>query len=159
MIALTYFSPEGDFIANPPLELLHSLLFEEPPEYWCQGSGMSDLCFIDHTETAYVAINDRPSLSFFAVEPYGVLLSYQAPRQSSQVPCIGLAGKPWVMHYVGGEPMYVPLACFVSRPVAWEAVQEFVRSQRKPEALDWVSYVSLELPDGNGQLPDPQDLA
>lgn len=53
-----------------------------------------------------------------------------------------------VTHYVGGEPMRRPRACFVSREQAWDVVQEFVLHGRRSPRFKWVSVGDLDFDTG-----------
>ena len=56
----------------------------------------------------------------------------------------GSGPQPRVKHYLGGEPMYLPAGCFVSRDLAWEIVQDFLRSQQPSPAVQWISSLEFE---------------
>src|SRR5262245_36387411 len=125
MKAMTYTAPDGGRVPNPSLELLERIILHERGKYWQTGSGDSGLG-VELTREEFVRkVEGEPDLMFFLVEPHGFFFDYFVNDQTTTefVPFAGGESRPWVEHIVGGQEMYVPKTCFVSRAVAWEIVQ------------------------------------
>jgi hypothetical protein len=139
---LWYCGPVNDDIFNPSLEDLRRVIFDTEESYWQVGSGDSGL----HNMTAErVLLGGHPSLEFFLAPSCGFTFTFISQGEwwlpfNKSVP-----GDPVVTHYVGGDPLRRPRACFVSREVAWEIVQEFVRTRSLPTLGHWVRSSELDL--------------
>jgi hypothetical protein len=162
---MTYSGPDGAKVANPSVDFLEGIIFRERNRYWSVGSGDSELSVVDHRGKETIAIiHDEPALAFWLVERHGFFFIYidKRKKQVEQfVPFAGGESKPWVEHIVGGVEMYVPRACFVSRPFAWEVVQEFLRTKKRSPSIPWVSRFALEFPypAAGDAVPGKRDLA
>jgi hypothetical protein len=148
---MTYFAPRGDTIIDPTVEALEPIIFGEQDGYWRCGSGESSLGVVEHRGKKHTAeVEGEPVLIFFLVERHGFFFTYFQPTESVTphqfVPFAGGNCRPWVGHDIGGVSFYAPRACFVSRPFAWEVVQEFLRSKGRSQAVPWVDRFFLEFP-------------
>lgn len=149
--AMTYSSPGGEQIIDPTLEALEPIIFKERNGYWRCGCGDSTLGVVEHRGKVRSArLEGEPVLMFFLVERHGFFFIYFQPTGSitptQYVPFAGGDCRPWVRHNIGGDDFYAPRACFVSRPFAWEVVQEFLRSKSRSPAVPWVDRFSLDFP-------------
>jgi hypothetical protein len=163
--ALTYSGPDGTIVANPSLDFLEDIIFQQRERYWRGGSGDSTLAVVELRGKKEIGIRaGEPALCFWLVQRHGFFFTYfdRSKKHLEQfVPFAGGESSPWVKHMVGGEAMFVPRACFVSRPFAWEIVQEFVRSRQRSPAVPWVKRTSLEFPypAAGDEPPAKADLA
>jgi hypothetical protein len=144
--ALTYYTPDGDFIPGPPEGVLRDLIFERGQDYYDSGWGGGALQVMRLTPQGIVRLNDQPSLEFFFIEPHGFFFRCYTKKGPPVVPYDGSGCGRLVEHDYGGDPMPVPVACFVPRQVAWEIVREFCRSRGCSPATTWVKWSELELP-------------
>jgi hypothetical protein len=148
--ALTYFAPDGNRVANPPADFLERVIFRESGRYWRVGSGDSSLSVaVRKGPKSYALVPGQPSLMFFLVPRHGFFFTYFQPQPvgvAQWVPFAGGECRPWVEHSIGGDCFFAPRACFVSRPFAWEVVQEFVRSRERSLAVPWMDRSGLEFP-------------
>jgi hypothetical protein len=163
---MTYSAPGGGEIVSPTTEALESIIFGERNGYWRCGKGEASLGVVEHRGERHRAkVEGEPVLMFFLVERHGFLFIYFQPTgtlaPAQFVPFAGGDCRPWVQHTIGGDSFYAPRACFVSRPFAWEVVQEFLRSKGRSPAVPWVDRFSLEFPNPAAGDPQPRrkDLA
>ena len=166
MKAMTYSGPDGSVVVKPSPEFLEHLIFGGRGRHWRLGNGDSGLAVEEHrgggrargARATRQNLPNEPTLAFFLVERHGFFFAYFRPGRNAEqfVPFAGGERRPWVEHVVGGATMYVPRACFVSRPFAWEIVRYFVRTRRRSPAVPWVSRYSLRSPD---ERPPKVDLA
>lgn|GEM_PF-6388612 len=165
MKAMTYHGPDGAMTSDPTLDFLEHIIFRTRDRYWQAGSGDSTLSVVEQKGTKDVQIlHDEPAMSFWLVERHGFFFTYfekSAKDVKQFVPFAGGDCKPWVEHGVGGLEVYVPRACFVSRPFAWEVVHEFCRSKMRSPAVPWVNRSALEFPNpaAGDARPAKTDLA
>jgi len=148
--AMTYTGLDGTAVANPTVDFPEASIFQKRNPYWRVGSGDSGLEVVEHKGKKDIRLLDEePVLAFWLIERHGFFFTYFEPRKNDVeqfVPFAGGESRPWVKHFVCGESMYVPRACFVSRPFAWEVVREFLRSKKRSQAVPWVSRFSLQFP-------------
>jgi hypothetical protein len=141
----TFYAPDGEFIPNPSPELLRELIFEKGQEYYAGGWGGGALQVIRYrVDVRTEHLSDQPSLEFFFVEPHGFFFRHYPPEGRELVPYDGSGCERLVEHYYGGDPMRVPIACFVPREAAWEIVQDFCRSRQPSSVVSWVLFGSLD---------------
>jgi hypothetical protein len=150
MKAMTYSGPDGSDVPSPTPEFLENIIFRERNRYWRVGSGDSGLSVVEYKAKKAIGIAyGEPALAFWLVERHGFFFTYFEENKKDVKEFVPFAGgdcKPWVRHFVCGVDMYVPRACFVSRPFAWEVVREFLLSKKRSRAVPWVSRFSLEFP-------------
>jgi hypothetical protein len=147
--ALTFYSPNGEFIRNPTEKLLRLLIFRKGHRYYGGGWGGACLQIMRALKGGGITIvRDEPGLEFFFVKPHGFFFRYWSKSGPTLVPHDASARKRLVKHYYGGDPMWVPIACFVSRQVAWETVQEYCRSRLPCTTIKWVPANSLNFGTG-----------
>jgi hypothetical protein len=127
MMAIKFKPPNQPEIYNPPMEMLQHLILQGSEEYWCIGSGEGSV------ETELTA----NALSLILKEPYGFLLLFVTPSGNDFVSISSTDLSTTVKVWMGGNPWVVPTAFFVSRPKAWEAVEEFCRSGQMSKSLKW----------------------
>jgi hypothetical protein len=144
MWALTYCNPDGEE-STPQPDRLRATIYEHGPEYYA-NSGAASLYGTarDHRGVVVYSAHNTPHLCWFLEEPFGFHFSFDPPKGPRQLIYDGSAPQPRVKHYMGGEPMYLPQGCFVARDLAWEVVQEFLRSQRPSPAVKWISALEFE---------------
>jgi Immunity protein Imm1 len=144
MWELTYCNPDGEE-SRPEPEKLCAIISEEGPDYYA-NSGAASLYGTARDQRGVVvySAHNTPLLCWFLEEPYGFHFSFNPPKGTRQLTYDGSEPQPRVEHYMGGELTYLPVGCFVSRDLAWEVVQEFLRSQRPSPAVQWISSLEFE---------------
>ena len=110
----TYYGPDGEIVQNPSDEFLISIL-KKDETYWKEGSGDSCLYFED--------IDQR--IIFFKDEPYGYFIMH---HPDYLVPFNPNKNNDTVYHNVGGEPMVVSTACYLSQNEVEKIVLKFAKS-------------------------------
>ena len=90
------------------------------------------------------SIHNTPSLCWFLEEPFGFHFVYDSAEGARQLTYDGSGTQPRVKHYLGGNPIYLPRGCFVSKDLAWEVVQEFLRTQQFSAIVKWISSGEFE---------------
>jgi hypothetical protein len=142
--ALTYCNPDGE--EGPPRpEELRAVIFEQGPEYYA-NSGAASLygAARDARSVVVYSAHNTPHLCWFLEEPVGFHFRFDQPKCPTQLTYDGSGPRPRIMHYVGGDPIYLPRGCFVSRDLAWEVVQEFLRTQRPRPVVKWITAHEFE---------------
>jgi hypothetical protein len=123
--------PDGDDVENPTKEYLERILLHEGKDFWCVGSG-----------TGVFAIgrgDDECSLVLVFHPTHGFHLSFSETtrRLDWLVPKVSADLRETTVVTVGGEPTRLPVAFFVSRRAAMEAVEAFMESGTPTKALNW----------------------
>jgi hypothetical protein len=134
---MQYRGPNNDTCENPSLEFLRTIIFERGHDYWDQGSGDSGL---------WPEVGEP--LIFFYDHPHGFYMGFSPGGDVEVVPYDGGPCDEVVTHFVGGEPMRRPRACFISREQAWDIVQEFVCHHRRSPRFTWTSIGDLDFETG-----------
>ena len=144
MWALTYQNPDGEEILPRPEEL-RAVIYEQGPEYYA-NSGAACLYGTarDSRGVVVYSVHNTPLLCWFLEEPFGFHFSYDMAKGHRQLTYDGSGPSPRVKHYLGGEPIYLPRGCFVSRELAWEVVQEFLRTQQPSPVVKWITTCEFE---------------
>jgi hypothetical protein len=141
---LVYRNPDGQERYPQPAEL-RKVIYECPPEYYA-NSGAASLygSARDSRGVLVYSAHNTPHLCWFLEEPYGFHFAFDPPEGDRQLTYDGSGPQPRVEHCVGGQPIYLPRGCFVSRDLAWEVIEEFLRTQQPNPAVPWISSVELE---------------
>lgn len=106
-----------DFIAD---------IVNKPFEYWQQGSG-----------DCAIQVKQDERLIFFKVEKGFCMMQHP----DYLVPLIGQANSlsETITHYIGGEPMKIPIICLCDEDKALEILQHFILTNGElPPAYKWV---------------------
>ena len=142
--ALTYCDPDGE--ESPPQpDKLRAIIYEQGPDYYSNSGGASLYGTArDHRGVVVYSAHNTPHLYWFLEEPFGFHFSFSPPKGPRQLTYDGSGPQPRVKHYMGGEPIYLPVGCFVSRDLGWEIVQEFLRFQRPSLVVEWISSLEFE---------------
>ena len=127
---IIYNGPIEEPIENPSDELIKDIIYNKDETYWKQGSG--DSCFEIGT------CNER--LIFFYDEPYGFFIlrhpDYLVPLNEMIEPLI-------IEHLVGGEPMKVPICCYVNRETAYNIITHFIHNKEISNLVKWVDLYEI----------------
>jgi hypothetical protein len=163
--AMTFVAPDGGVTLNPTLEALEPIIFGERNGYWRRGKGGNSAHSLqarrqeshEHSRgQAYADVFPRRAPRLF------LHLLRAAKNNTLQfVPYSGGSCRPWVKHSIGRVTFLASRACFVSRPFAWEIVQEFLRSKGRSAAVPWADRFWLEFPNpaAGDEMPGRKDLA
>jgi hypothetical protein len=138
-LPLTLVLPSGDEILEPTEADLRAVIFDTDQHYWDSGSGDAALLYMRGRES----VHDKPWLNFFMQEPHGFFVRFTAHSEPPSVPYDGSDANMSVVHYVGGDPLRLPLACFVSREAAWEVTKYFFAARERLPRLRWASLYDL----------------
>ena len=142
-------APESAFYENVSLAQLLRLL-EKGAELWGADSGAAILlwCFKEPHELgfAYRPNPAAPSLVIAFNEPFGFHFRYDKCGEKF----IGLDPKAdigSVLHYLGGQPAWFPVASFVPLARAKGVVRKFVREHERHSRLKWIESSSFNYHD------------
>jgi Immunity protein Imm1 len=142
--ALTYCNPDGEEVP-PRREELRAVIYEQGPEYYDNAGGASLYGTArDAWGVVVYSAHNTPCLCWFLEEPVGFHFIFDPPKGPRQLTYDGSGPQPRIMHYVGGDPMYLPRGCFVSRDLAWEVVKEFIRTQQPSPVVKWITAHEFE---------------
>jgi hypothetical protein len=115
---------------DPPLGVLRQRILHGDDKYWSVGSGEGVI-------EADVA-GQTVTLSLLLKEECGFLLQYGAYDSTDDFVTLGPPDYSVTVEvWIGGDPWIVPVAFFVSREKAWEAVQEFCHFGKMPQCVEW----------------------
>lgn len=144
MWTLTYQNPDGEEVP-PRQEELRAIIFDQGTDYYA-NSGSASLYGTarDSRGVVVYGLHNTPHLCWFFEEPFGFHFSFDPPNGPRQLTYDGSGPQPRVKHYLGGEPIYLPRGCFVSRDLAWTIVEEFLRTQQPSSAVKWISTFDFE---------------
>jgi hypothetical protein len=132
MASVSYCAPSGEAIENPSLEFLRELIFKERSDYWEIGSGDASLQYRDGKRESIMALMFSPEHGFHLQHSQQMMpLEYFVPSSGDEL-------KPITTVVVGAEPMKLPVAFFLSRELAWVAVEEFYRTGNRTPKVKWV---------------------
>jgi YD repeat-containing protein len=84
-------------------------------------------------------------MCWFLEEPVGFHFRFEQPTGLTQLTYDGSGRRPRIMHYVGGDTIYLPRGCFVSRDLAWEVVKESLRTQQPSPVVKWITENEFEV--------------
>jgi hypothetical protein len=73
----------------------------------------------------------------------GFFFQLQPARGQVLVPYDGTGCDDLVSHPVGGEPFWVPRACYVSREMAWHIVRNYAEHREPSPLVTWVPFEQL----------------
>jgi hypothetical protein len=143
-IDLTYYSPEGEFIRNPPEDMLRNLIFEYGQDYFQSGWGGGALSIMRYLQDGGIT-NDRsePSLEFTFLDWHGFYFHHHDWGEGYHVPWDGSGRRELVEYWCGGNPERAPVACFVSRANAWAIMDCYRKTRRRWEGVQWISANNL----------------
>ena len=128
--------PNGRVILDPHISFLKQLVLEGGGDYWNAGSGEST--------TVYSHDGKQSRLTLMLHEPLGFYLEHvdvDGQHFSSLGPP-DAKGRAKV--YVCGEPMFIPVSCFVPRELAWAALQSFCKTGGRSKSINWIIRSTLD---------------
>jgi hypothetical protein len=131
-------------IENPSEEYLRHLVFDSDETYWNAGCGDAGLNVQRPESSDYVYNTGEPALIFFFEQDTGFFFRLQRVDGIVFVPYNGMACDDLVSHYVGGEPFWVPRACYVSRETAWNIVKDYIDRRERSSSVQWVPFEELK---------------
>lgn len=130
MNTIEFFSPpDGDEVTNPDKKWLRDLVLNKGEDFWNAGAGQGSLKFSGPDGTVELLLTMEQSLGFY--------LEYIDQNSVYYVSLGNGSFEDTVTVYVGGDPLVLPSAFFVSREVAWTAVEEFCNTGQRSDALTW----------------------
>ncbi len=128
---ITFIAPDGSDLSAPDPSFLQDLIMSSGDDYWQGASGDAALWF-DRGD------GKRARLILMEDESAGFFLLYKNPESGGDFhPASDDESDQTVTIYVGGEPMEINAADFVSREKAWEAVAYFLNEGERDPDLDW----------------------
>ena len=137
-----YVGPDGQMCDHPSRDFLHELVMRRGNEYWQSGTGDAVLGFNDRREELFLMMREQ----------YGFHLRHldDTPVRDYYVPVTSENYQDTGVIYVGGDVTQLPLAFFISRELAWIAVQEFLHTGGRAPELTWVPLSEQLWDDGLG---------
>jgi hypothetical protein len=129
MSTTEYFAPAGESVTNPDPDRLKELILNGGEDYWNVGSGQASLEYVEDSGRTALLLALEPSLGFY--------LEYVNRNKVYYVPVGEGPLDRTVTIYVGGDPMPLPTAFFVSRELAWDAVELMCRSGERTPKINW----------------------
>ena len=131
-------------IENPPEEHLRRMIFQFDAAFWNAGCGDAGLNVARPAWSQDEYPDDDPALIFFFEPGAGFFFQFQFADGDVLVPYDGTGYADLVAHHVGGEPFWVPRACFVSREIAWEIVKNYIDHREPNPRVMWVPFDDLK---------------
>ncbi len=130
MNPVEFFStPDGDFVTNPDREWLRDLILNQGEDYWNAGAGQGSLKYSGPDGTVELLLTMERSSGFY--------LEFIDQNSVYYVSLGNGTFEETVTAFVGGEPLILPCAFFVSREQAWTAVEEVCNTGQRSAALTW----------------------
>jgi hypothetical protein len=124
--------PTGDEIDNPDRRMLRELVLYGGAGYWSAGCGQGALNFFRSGQRRRAA-----QLLLMSDESAGFYLEHVDEENGYHVSVGGDDFEHEILVYVGGDPIRVPPALFVTPEAAWTAVEEFCKTGRRTRAITW----------------------
>ncbi len=129
-----FYGANGEKIKNPSEDFIKEFVNKEA-EYWQEGSG----------DSSFEVDGSDETLIMFYEEPYGFFImrhpDYLVPYDENEDTEV-------IEHNVGGEPMMVPVCCFVSREDAFSIILEYINNETFSDEYNWTDLYDIEF-DGN----------
>jgi len=126
---IEFISPaDGDVLQNPDVLFLKILIMYVNEEFWCSGSGVTELNYQDQKLKSYLEI-------YFNVE-FGFYIRYKSWQEDYH--SLGLGDLVNIVSvYVGGDPVLLPTKFFVTREEALLVVKEFCQTGKRTDKINW----------------------
>jgi len=127
-------------VRSPDVSAMQALVINPPPGYWLSGSGSGSIEFEDGAS--------RRCLLLLPNETYGIYLKYIVFKN-------GVARETWLSLQDRtmlskvcecSDEWYASIGLFLPRNIAWLGIQEFLKTGKRSENVNWIQPV--ELPDG-----------
>jgi hypothetical protein len=129
-VTTEFFSPpDGEIIQNPQLDWLKDLILNKGEDYWNAGAGQASLKRHENGATIELLLTLEPSQGFY--------LEYIDPQNVYYVSLGEGTFDKTVTVYVGGDPVLLPTAFFISRKLALAAVEELCSSGCRTTKITW----------------------
>lgn len=130
MTTIEFFSPpDGEIIRNPKPESLKELVLNRGEDYWNAGAGQGSL---DRKQRG----RSLQLLLTFSTD-HGFYLEYIDRNDVYFVSMGEGTFDQTVTVEVGGDPILLPTAFFISPDQAWAAVEEFCATGKRTTAIRW----------------------
>ena len=143
METLAFEGTDGELTYHPTLEIVRELL-DLDQDYWLGGSGSAMIGWVIERNPGFSINFNRPTLHIAVHEPYGVWILYREGNVERYVFDETAPEDLLVVRYMGGEPAVFPRAFFVSRPIAEQVIEEFLRSEGMSPAIAWRAPISRQ---------------
>ena len=138
---IVFAPPAGKAIQNPSLEMLRDLVFQYEQNYWRRGSGDAKLYAAKRPLYRDGALASGRAIALMGLsfkEPYGFHVSHSFSGEDDYVAISSHDYTETAELILEGNPWNIPVAFFVPREAAWDAVQEFIESGTRSAKLEWV---------------------
>jgi hypothetical protein len=122
----------GAEIPDPSMEQLREWVFHGGEKFWAAGSGQG---LLEHVTDG--PRKRWPNLLLMFEESEGFYLEYIDGQGQYHVPIASEDYGRKVLVYIGGDPIQVPPAFFLSADIAWSVVEEFCRSGEGSSTIRW----------------------
>jgi hypothetical protein len=129
-MSLEFFNPQGEEIKDANLSEVVQLLQNQGESYWSVGSGAAELTFSEGGCTTKLQLVFHRNCGFH--------LLFVSPDRARFLSTGDGPLNHVVKPYVGGDPMPLPEAYFVTRETAVAAVEEFGKSGQQPSNVRWI---------------------
>jgi hypothetical protein len=137
MNKLIFCPPKGEIIHNPDRELLRQIILKDDAEYWLNGSKDAGLHFESGEKKSQLILRFRKGL--------GYCVYYEA--DINDLPLVLNSNSPdreIIELKESGNILKLPKSYFVQASVAWEAVDEFMRSGKPTSNGQWIVFSPKE---------------
>jgi hypothetical protein len=163
MELMVYEAPDGSLVFGPTVEQMADIVLHTDHDYWQQGGNGEAALRVarqpgDHRKIHCVVTTPQgvkaeylagePELWMKQPEPGWFFFTWNGEAEGWLVPYDGSACESFVMDERGGNPFKIARACLVDRRRAVEIVLEFLRSRGRSEAVRWLPWSDLPLPQG-----------
>src|SRR5262245_33688551 len=131
--------PDGSYLLNPPIELLRDLILSKGEEYWQRGGGGGQIIAGESPlfDEDGIQVRQAKRLGLSLKEPYGFILTFASEPTDELFVSITSPDYSQTTTVFVGDKWTVPIAFLVSRNDTWNAVTEFVRTEKQPTTITW----------------------
>lgn len=110
---IIYYDTINENIINPTDEFLKDIIFNKSGDYWLEGSGDSCIEIDNISERLIFFYNDK--YGFFIMRHPDYLVTYKDKNN-----------KDYFIHYIGGEPIKIPITSCLTREEAYTLIKDFI---------------------------------
>ncbi len=131
MKKITFLTPSGEDIENPPEAILENFIYAKDETYWNSNAGDAGLWY-DESE------NRKAELNIVFERSYGFRFVYSSYQDNADYLLKSDNNlQKEILLYVGGEPIKYSAADFVNKDIAWQVIKEFLHSGNQSPKFQW----------------------
>jgi hypothetical protein len=123
---------ESGEIENPNIEWLKNLIFNKGDDFWDVGAEQGGVNFFENDSDEWA----KCYLSLKGLEKYGFMIDYVIDHEYHTLKFGERTGET-VEASIGGNPHLYYREYFVTREMAWEAIEYFMEKGEMKPSLKW----------------------